>query len=155
MVGLEPIYLSYFMPWSGVHNNVVAKAYGFKELCGWESREGYIEQYDQIDAIGYLVHCWMKYPKYGHARATDVASCWIRDGIIDRERAMELVRNNDSKLDERIRNMFCDFCGYTPKEFYDIVLKHKADYVKLTKSDVFGSCERDVIPAPRQECLPM
>jgi N-acetyl sugar amidotransferase len=129
--GLEPVYLSYYLPWSGSRNRAVAEAYGFKGLSSWEYRDGYIEQYDQIDAVGYLVHCWMKYPKFGHARATDVASSWIREGIIDRSRAMELVKEHDHKLDGRVMHAFCDFCGYTIDEFWSIVHKHKADYVEL------------------------
>jgi N-acetyl sugar amidotransferase len=129
--GLNPIYLSYFYPWSGSRNRAVAEAYGFK---GGYERDGYIETYDQIDAVGYLVHCWMKYPKFGHARATDVASYWIRDGLISRERAMELVEEHDHKLDCGILHDFCEFCGYSTDEFWQIVTKHKADYVSLEKS---------------------
>ena len=117
----EPVYLSYFVPWSGSRNLLVAKAYGFRELDDYEEREGYVEQYDQIDAIGYLVHCWMKYPKYGHARATDVTSYWIREGLVTRDRAMELVKKHDHVLDLRVMHDFCEFCGYTHEEFLDIV----------------------------------
>lgn len=118
---VEPVYLSYFVPWSGTRNMLVAKAYGFKELAHWEERAGYIEQYDQIDAIGYLVHCWMKYPKYGHARVTDVASYWIREGLVSRQRAMELVRKEDYKLDHNVRDDFCAFCGYTETQFQHVI----------------------------------
>jgi N-acetyl sugar amidotransferase len=132
----EPVYLSYFVPWSGSRNRAVAEAYGFK---GGYQRDGYIEDYDQIDAIGYLVHCWMKYPKYGHARATDVASYWIRDGLISRDRAMQLVKEHDHKLDAGIMHDFCEFCGYTVDEFWKIVYKHKADYVTLENNHVLCS----------------
>lgn len=55
---LEPIYLSYFVPWDGKDNYRIAKEHGFKSLedTGEWKREGFIEGYDQIDAIGYLVH---------------------------------------------------------------------------------------------------
>jgi len=139
--GLEPVYLSYYAPWSGLRNRILSEAYGFRQLPEWEARDGYIEQYDQIDAIGYLVHCWMKYPKYGHARATDVASYWIRDGIISRERAMELVEKHDHKLDARVMHDFCDFCGYTIDEFWNIVYKHKADYVDLKNDNLLHTSE--------------
>lgn len=65
---LEPIFLSYFMPWSGYKNMEFARANGFKTLddTGEWKRQGFIEQYDQIDTIGYLTHCWFKFPKFGH-----------------------------------------------------------------------------------------
>jgi len=121
--GLEPIYLSYFIPWDGYKNCQLAKKYGFKSLDDtreW-NREGYIEDYDQIDAIGYLVHPWLKYPKFGHARATDVCSYWIRTGRITREEAIKLVKEHDHKLDQRALKDFLDFTGYTEMEFWDIV----------------------------------
>lgn len=65
---LEPIYLSYFMPWDGYKHHLIARRFGFKTLAHKWDREGFIEDYDQIDAPGYLVHSWMKYPKFGHAR---------------------------------------------------------------------------------------
>jgi len=120
--GLEPIYLSYFVPWDGYHNYQTAKKYGFKSLgdTGEWKREGYIEDYDQIDAIGYLVHPWLKYYKFGHARATDVCSYWIRTGRLTRDEAIQLVREHDHKLDPRSLKDFCEFTGYAEKEFWEI-----------------------------------
>lgn len=121
MEGVEPIYLSYYFPWSGTRNLLSSKAYGFQELDRYERRKGFIEQYDQIDSAGYLVHCWMKWPKFGHARATDVASSWIREGLISRDRAMELVKEHDHELDDHIAAEFINFCGYSDDEFFAIV----------------------------------
>jgi N-acetyl sugar amidotransferase len=144
--GLEPVYLGYYVPWSGSRNRAVAEAYGFQ---GGHIRDGYIETYDQIDAIGYLVHCWMKYPKYGHARATDVASYWIRDGLISRKRGMKLVEEHDYKLDRQIMYDFCQFCGYTETEFWDIVRKFdNYDAVEKNRNMLYTgeSCQ---CPSPR------
>lgn len=119
---IEPVYLSYFFPWDGYHNCEIAKKYGFKSLDDTDEwkREGYIEDYDQIDAIGYLVHPWLKYYKYGHARVTDVCCYWIRSGKISRNEAIELVKEHDHKLDPRVLNDFLEFTGYTEKEFWEI-----------------------------------
>jgi hypothetical protein len=48
-------------------------------------REGCIEDYGQIDSLAYFVHLWMKYPKFGFSRTTDIASRWIRKGTITRD----------------------------------------------------------------------
>jgi len=133
---LEPVYLSYFVPWDGYSNCKLAKKHGFKSLddTGEWKREGFIEDYDKIDAIGYLVHPWMKYPKYGHTRATDVCSYWIRSGKITREEAIKLVKENDYKLDARALKDFIDFLGISESEFWKTVEKfwnreifHKVD----------------------------
>lgn len=117
---LEPIYLSYFVPWDGYHNYEIAKKYGFKPLGDTWIREGYIEDYDQIDAIGYLVHPWLKYYKFGHARATDVSSYWIRTGKLTREEAIKSVKEHDHKLDPRALKDFLEFTGYSEQEFWEI-----------------------------------
>jgi len=122
---LEPVYLSYFVHWDGYNNYEISRKYGFKSLndTGEWNREGYIEDYDQIDAIGYLVHPWLKYPKYGHARATDVSCYWLRNGRITREEAVKLVAEHDSKLDRKVLEDFLFFTGYTEDEFWKIVEK--------------------------------
>lgn len=120
---LEPIYLSYFYPWDGRKNYEIAKKYGFRDLKHEWKREGFIEDFDQIDSMGYLVHPWLKYPKFGHARATDVACYWIRNGYITREEGIELVKEHDHKLDSKALDDFLNLTGYTDKEFWDIVEK--------------------------------
>lgn len=118
---LEPIYLSYFVPWDGYRHHLIAKRFGFRTLAHEWKREGYIEDYDQIDSPGYLVHPWMKYPKFGHARTTDVCCYLIRTGRMTREEAVKLVREHDHKLDQRALEDFLAFTGYTAREFWEIV----------------------------------
>lgn len=120
---LEPIYLSYFIPWDGYHNYQIAKKYGFRDLTHEWKRKGYIEDYDQIDSIAYLINVWMKYPKFGFGRATDMVGYWIRGGRITKEQGIKLIKENDHKLDQKILQDFLDFTGYSHKEFWDIVEK--------------------------------
>lgn len=120
---LEPIYLSYFVPWDGYHNYQIAKKHDFEDLTDEWHRDGYIEDYDQIDSIAYLINVWMKYPKFGFARATDMAGYWVRSGKITREEAVRLIRENDHKLDRRILQDFLDYTGYSEEEFWNITEK--------------------------------
>ena len=125
---IEPIYLSYFLPWDGENNYRTAKTRGFRDLEGEWDRDGYIENYDQIDSIGYLINVWLKYVKFGFARATDVAGYWIRSGVITKEEGAKLIKENDYKLDHRILDDFLQFTGYTYREFLKIVGKWRVDY---------------------------
>lgn len=122
-VGLNPIYLSYFCKWSGYRNYLFAKGRGFKSLedTGEWDREGFVEGYDQIDSVGYLVHPQIKYMKFAHARVTDVCSNLIREGRMTRDEAIELVREHDHKLDPKALADFLAFTGYTEVEFWKIV----------------------------------
>lgn len=118
-----PIFISYFISWDDERNYLIAKRYGFKDLFHEWKREGYIEDYGQIDSIAYLVHLWMKYPKFGFARVTDIASRWVRKGIISRNEAVNLVLEHDHKLDQRALDDFISFLGYSTRHFWDIVEK--------------------------------
>jgi len=121
---VNPQYMSYYFPWSGSKNLLVAKAHGFQELCYWQ-REGYIEGYDQIDSIGYLLNAWMKYPKFGFQRVTDVVGYWLRDGLITIEEGRKIIAEKDHLLDGRIYQDFLNLLGYKEQEFWRIVAKHQ------------------------------
>jgi hypothetical protein len=121
--GLNPRFFSYYFNWSGHEHVKVAKQHGWKSLndtCEW-NRLGWIDDYNQIDDFGYLVDPWMKYPKYGHRQVTDVCSRLIRDGVMSRDKAVELVIEHDSRLDPIALEHYLKFSGYSERQFWDIV----------------------------------
>ena len=120
---LAPIYISYFIPWNSVSNYEFAKKHGFHDLTHEWNRSHHIENFDQIDSRAYLVHSWMKYPKFGHATATDYAARFIRYGLLSRENAINLIKQHDHNLDPLSVRDFCNFCGYTETEFRKIIDK--------------------------------
>lgn len=118
---LEPIYLSYFVEWNSIKNYEFAKRRGFKDLTHEWERTNHVENFNQIDSYGYLLNAWMKFPKYGHAYATDYAARWVRYGILTRDEAVKLVEERDHNVDPKIIDDFCDFIGITIQEFYEIL----------------------------------
>ena len=122
---LRPIFLSYYIPWSSHGNYEFAKSRGFKSLedTGEWIREGFINQYDQIDTIGYLVHTWMKFIKFGHWISTDYASLYIREGRMSREDALKFINDEEYKLDKKMLKDFLDFTEITDEEFWSTVEK--------------------------------
>lgn len=120
---IDPIYISYFIPWNSFSNYETAKKHGFKDLTGEWKRSQHVEDFDQIDTRGYLVHAWLKYPKFGHQAATDYSARMVRYGLISREEAIKLVKAHDPYLDELCVRDFCEFLGYTKEEFWAIVDK--------------------------------
>jgi len=120
---LNPIYLSYFEPWDGYQNYKLAKKLGFRSLEKEWIREGLAENYEQIDTVGYSVHSWLKFPKFGHQHNTDILAQWIRSGRISRKKAVELVKKNEHVLDKRMLKDFVEFIGITEKKFWSIVDK--------------------------------
>ena len=120
---LNPIYLSYYVPWNSHHNFQVAQRWGFKHLGHEYEREGSIDNYDQIDSISYLLNPYMKYLKFGHSVATDNASRWIRYGMKTREEMISYVEEIDGKLDQGIVEKFCEFVKISYEEFWQIMDK--------------------------------
>ena len=120
---LEPIYLSYFVPWNSQHNFEVAQKWGFKHLGHEYTREGSIDNYDQIDSLSYMLNPFLKYLKFGHSVATDNASRWIRYGLKTRDEMIPVVEELDGKLDQGILENFCKFTNISVHDFWNIVDK--------------------------------
>lgn len=115
------VYMSYFIPWSSVDNYEIAKELGFRDLTGEWDRLGTIENFEQIDSYAYMVHLWLKYPKFGFQRVADIASRRVREGRLALEEARDLIRYKDPILDPAALKDFCNVCGYTEREFREIV----------------------------------
>ena len=86
-----------------------------------ERNEGTYSKYQSIDDKLDGMHFYMKYIKFGFARATDDASHEIRDGHINREEAISLVKRYDGEFPEKYFNDFIDYLGITNVEFWDVV----------------------------------
>jgi N-acetyl sugar amidotransferase len=133
---LDPMYVSYFIPWNSYSNYQFAKKRGFKDLTHEWDRTHHVENFDQIDSRAYLVHSWLKYPKFGHASATDYAARFVRYGLLAREEAKELVKKHDHALDPRSVSDFIEFAGYTESEFWTVI--DKLYNRELFEKDNFG-----------------
>lgn len=131
---LDPMYLSYFLPWNSVRNYEFAKSRGFRDLTHEWNRTHHAENFDQVDSRAYLVHPWLKYPKFGHASATDYTARFIRYGLLTRQEAIKIVKEKDRALDPKCVDDFCEFCGYTKTEFWGII-------DKLYNKDIFEKDE--------------
>lgn len=119
------LYMSHFYRWSSLTNYELAKENGFHDLTGEWDRKGTIENFEQIDSMAYMVHLWLKYPKFGFQRVADIASRRVREGKLTLKEANKLVEDNDSVLDPLALKDFCETLGYKENEFFDIVRKHR------------------------------
>ena len=134
---LDPIYISYFIPWNSIENYEFAKKHGFHDLTHEWDITHHVENFDQVDSRAYLVHSWMKYPKFGHQFATDYASRFVRYGLISRKEAAELVKKHDHALDPLSVRDFCEFCGYKETEFWEIIDKFYNQELFIKKGETW------------------
>ena len=136
--GLEPIFLSYFVPWDSHHNYEVAKRWGFRHIGHEYVRENTLENYNQIDSLGYLMNQYLKYPKFAHSAATEMASRWIRARLKTREEMIPFVKEYDKKLDQVVVDKFCEFTGLSTREFWKILDKwYNREFFEQDKDGVW------------------
>lgn len=130
------IFLSWGMPWGSELHRSIASRYGFMDVYHEWQREGYIEHFEQIDSLAYIIHLWMKYPKFGFQRISDIVGKRIRYGDMTYDEGKRIVDANDSRIDRRALDDFCSTLGYTIPQFYAIVDKwYNTD---IFEQDVFG-----------------
>lgn len=95
-VGLEVIYLGYYLPWDSYGNSLLAQAYGFQTYG--RPVEGSFVDYENLDNVFYGIHDYLKYLKFGYGRASDQAAFNIRRGRLSREDAVKTVPLMEGKF---------------------------------------------------------
>ena len=125
------LWLSYFKPWSSLDNLKVARNMGFWTLSDtqeWD-RQGVFpgDDFEQVDSLGYLVHLWLKHPKFSFQRVTDIGTRRLREGRITREQCDRAIAENDHKIDTKGLKDFCQTLGYSQDQFWAIANKFKKE----------------------------
>lgn len=119
------IFLGAIYPYSIMDSLESAREIGFRDLDFYNEwqRQGTIENYAQIDSIGYLIQIWTKFVKFGFSRVSDIACRLVRDGILTKEQAEALIKERDYICDPAAKRDFCNTIGISEKEFDDTVDK--------------------------------
>ncbi|HLD23675.1 MAG TPA: N-acetyl sugar amidotransferase [Sulfuricurvum sp.] len=95
-VGVRGIYLGNYIPWDTKkqHEEMIEK-YGYETL----SQQRTFDTYNDVDCVHYSgLHDFIKYTKFGYAKATDHACREIRWGRLSRDVALELVNGYEGIL---------------------------------------------------------
>ena len=123
---LNIIFMGSIYPYSITDSIAVAKEANFKDLADFDTwfREGSIEDSTQIDSIGNMVDIWCKFPKFGFQRVSDIACRLVREGILNKEQALRLIREKDHILDRKAKRDFCKVQNISEDFFDKTVLKH-------------------------------
>jgi N-acetyl sugar amidotransferase len=121
--GIQAIYISYFYPWNDIENVTIAEEWGFKRLGPMWVRRGFLDNYAQIDSVGYLFNYYLKFQKYGIGRVVDIGSRWVRYGKITKEELAALIRQKEGQLDDQILEDFLRITGLSHKECQTILKK--------------------------------
>lgn len=123
---LKVIYMGSIYPYSAEHWYQMAKEVGFKDLNvlnEWQ-RQGQIENYSQVDSLGYHMGIWTKFVKFGFQRVSDIACRLVRDKSLSIEQARELIKDQDYICDPASKRDFCRAIGITEVDFDRTVDQH-------------------------------
>jgi len=119
---LRSMCLGAYVPW-----DVKAQVELIKRDLGWKGDqvEGVPPEYDyeKIECFMQGVRDYLKFMKRGFGRTTHLTSIDIRNGRLDRERAMDLVKEYDGRRPGSL-DIFLRYVGLTEGEFLDIMVPH-------------------------------
>lgn len=95
-VGVTGVYLGYYFPWDGYNNLLLAQAHGLETYP--KAVEHNFVNYENLDNYFHGIHDYFKFLKYGFSRATDQANNHIRRGRIERNQALNVIKEIDGKF---------------------------------------------------------
>lgn len=121
--GIRGIWLQYYLKeWSFRGNAEFSKKHGL----WWRPKDfdpnaiGTYVPFSQLDSDLVQVNQMLKHIKLGFGQCLDHTCYDLRDGIISRDEAIELVRKYDGKCSEEYILQFCNYIGITLNEFWSV-----------------------------------
>ena len=113
--------------WSMDDNSIYAALTGLVVRPNDVKITGDIIGASMLDEEFTSINMMIKRYKYGFGRATDVCNERIRDGVLTREEAINLVDKYDGICDDSIILKYCNYVSISVSEFWNIV----NDYTNL------------------------
>jgi N-acetyl sugar amidotransferase len=94
-----------------------------------ERSEGTYSKYasldDQIDGF----HYYLAYIKFGIGRTTSDTAHEIRDGKIDRDEGIALVKRYDHEFPRKYYKEFLEFCSITDEQVHEVIDSWRSDHI--------------------------
>lgn len=118
--GVVVYYLGFYLKWDPQECYYYAT-----ENTGFQSNEerteGTYSKYSSIDDQIDMFHYYTTLVKFGIGRATYDAAQEIRNGKIDRDEGVALVRKFDQEFPKKYFHEFLEYIDINEKEFYEII----------------------------------
>lgn len=124
---LERHFFSYYYDWRPQKHYYYAQ-----EHCGFVPNpdgrsEGTYSKYASLDDRIDGFHFFFMMLKFGIGRATSDAAHEIREGVLDREEAVQLVRRYDTEFPKKHFQEFLEYCDISEAHFWDVAEKWRND----------------------------
>jgi N-acetyl sugar amidotransferase len=126
--GVEVHYLGYYLKWDPQECYYYASENtGFQ--ANSERTEGTYSKYSSIDDKIDMFHYYTTLIKFGIGRATYDAAQEIRNGKIDRDEGVALVRKYDQEFPQKYFNDFLEYIGISEEKFRDTVDRFRSPHL--------------------------
>ena len=112
-------FYGFFHKWNAREHLKVAKDEGFLELEFPQS--GSYLTYENLDMEFIEIRERQKFLKYGYGRATDQLNIDIRNGVINRETALEIVKEIDGVVSDEVVDKFCKYLDISHAKYFEIM----------------------------------
>jgi len=123
------IWLQYFLKeWSYRGNAEFSLRFGFKGRENFNPEDiGTYVSYGALDSDLVPVNQMLKFIKFGFGFCMDHVCYDLRDDLIDRKTAIELVLKYDGKCNNQYVKDFCNYIEITTDEFYETCKKFRGN----------------------------
>jgi len=118
---VEVHYMSYYMNWSPQANYYYAKEHANFESNPDGRSEGTYSKYSSLDDKLDGQHYYTMYVKFGQGRAMNDANRDIRDGFIDREEGLALLKKYDGEFPKKYFPEVLAYMGITEERYWDVL----------------------------------
>ena len=127
-------FFGYYEYWDPQENYYYAQKHiGFKPAD--ERSEGTYSRYASLDDKIDGFHYYLGFIKFGIGRATSDTAHEIRDGKIDREEGIALIKKFDSEFPSKYLDSFLNYCDITYEELQNIINSWRSDHIWDKNSD--------------------
>lgn len=121
-------FFGYYKFWDPQENYYYCREHtGF--MPNTERSEGTYSKYasldDQIDGF----HYYLAYIKFGIGRTTSDTAHEIRDGKIDRDEGIALVKRYDHEFPRKYYKEFLEFCSITDEQVQEVIDSWRSDHI--------------------------
>ena len=140
--GIKGIWIQYFLrEWSPKANAEFSREHGFmyREKDFDPKSIGTYSPYFQLDSDMVQVNQLLKYVKFGFGQCMDHACYDIRDGLLTRDEAINLVKKYDGKCSEKYIKKFCDYIDISLEEFWNVSNRFRGTMWKMKDGDWYNT----------------
>ena len=131
---LDYQYLGYYLKWDPQECYYYASEHtGFE--ANTERTQGSYSKYSSIDDKIDYFHYYTTYIKFGLGRASYDAAQEIRNGKINREEGVQLVKKFDSEFPTNYFKDFLEYINLTEREFFDTIEKFRSSHLWKKEKD--------------------